>query len=217
MPRTILFIDNWPEFHPRGFFQDRFHEIPVCAEANGCAVTVVHHSAVDPEEWIAKPPGAILLSGSRLNIVDEPSEDPINGAPLVRFAAVTELLARLPSVPTLGICFGHQYLAKAAGGTLAKMATARDEPDFEIAFAERHPLLDGLPERPRFVESHGWRVERPGADFRTIATSPDGVEMVVHRTLPRIGVQFHPEYYPRQSPETRHGRRFLENWLRSLT
>ncbi len=214
--RHVLFIDNWPEVQARGVFHDRFKEVPVCAEANGCTVTVLHHSQVDAAEWLRDPPLAILLSGSRSNIVDESAEDPVDGVPLSRYAAVSDLLARLPRIPTLGICFGHQYLAKSMGGTLRKMPERRGDDDFEIAFSEPHPLLDGLPARPRFVESHRWRVESPGDGFRIIGTSTDGIEMMVHRDLPRIGVQFHPEYYPRQSAATRHGRRFLDNWFRTL-
>ena len=212
----VLFIDMWPDRHPRGVFRERFADVPVAASASGAVVEVVHHGEIDPGAWSARPPAAIMLSGSKFNLVDDPAEDPVDGTPLSRFQAVTGLLAALPRVPTLGICFGHQYLAKESGGRLAKMAKTRADNDFTIEPNEPHPLLAGLPERPSFVESHGWRVVEPGHGYRVLATSMDGIEMVQHEELPRVGVQFHPEYYRRQDPARQHGRDFLRNWFRSL-
>ncbi len=216
MPPPVLFIDMWPDVLPPGVIRDRFHDVPGCAKDDGLELVVAHHSAVYPAEWISRPPVAIMLSGSKLNLVDDPSEDPVDGTPLSRFQAVTNLLAALPKVPTLGICFGHQYLAKQAGGRLAKMAKTRVDNDFTIEQGEPHALMAGLPERPSFVESHGWRVVEPGFGYRVVATSMDGIEMVQHADLPRVGVQFHPEYYRRQDPTRQHGRAFLSNWFRSL-
>lgn len=217
MPRPILLIDMWPDALAPGEVRDRFRDLPPTAQASGHRIESLHHSRVDPDALAADPPAAVIVSGSATNLVDDPAEDPVHGAPLSRFAAVTALLARLPRTPVLGICFGHQYLAKAAGGRLERMPGGkRNEPHWPIDPAERDPLFAGLPEQPVFVEAHEMRVAAPGEGYRVVATSADGIEMVRHAALPRVGVQFHPEYFARQEASRAHGRRFLDNWLRTL-
>jgi len=215
----ILFIDMWPDVLPEGQLRSRFQDFPPCAQARGRGVLPLHFSRVDPAALLDAPPAAVVISGSRTNLVDDLAEDPADGALIGRFEAVTVLLAGLPAeTPVLGICFGHQYLAKAAGGRLGRMAQEREEDDFPLSDVRPDPLLEGLGTPPRFVERHLWRVDQPGDGYQVVAHSRDGVEMVRHRTLPRVGVQFHPEYFAKQHPPCglADGRIFLDNWLCSL-
>jgi len=215
----ILFIDMWPDVLPEGQLRDRYRDLPPRAQAHGRTVLPLHFSRVVPTAILADRPQAVVISGSRTNLVDALADDPEDGALLTSFAAVTALLAGLPpATPVLGICFGHQYLAKAAGGRLERMAADREEDDFPLSESQPDPLLAGLGSPPRFVERHLWRVAEPGAGYVVVARSSDGVEMVRHRTLPRVGVQFHPEYFAKQRPASGlpDGRIFLDNWLSSL-
>jgi GMP synthase-like glutamine amidotransferase len=216
VPARVLFIDLWPDALAPGEVRDRFRDLPGCAREHGCELAFEHFTRVDAGSLSARAPAAVMLSGSRTNLVDDPADDPRDGAPLAAFAAVTDLLARLPATPVLGICFGHQYLAKAAGGRLELMPAPRDDNDFVVTPREADPLLVGLPPRPAFVESHKWRVAEPGRGYRVVATSSDGVEMVRHESLPRVGVQFHPEYFGRQKTAPAPGRGFLANWFDAL-
>jgi GMP synthase (glutamine-hydrolysing) len=216
VPARILFIDLWPDALAPGEVRDRFRDLPPCAVEHGCELAIEHFTRLDPRAWAARAPAAVMLSGSRTNLVDERSEDPKDGALLGAFAAVTELLERLPATPVLGICFGHQYLAKAAGGRLERMPAERVDNDYEVEATETDPLLAGLPPRARFVENHQWRVARPGRGYRVVATSADGIEMVRHGSLPRVGVQFHPEYFARQQTAPPPGRAVLANFFDGL-
>lgn len=217
---TVLFVDLWPETRDDGYWQERFTAIPPTASEAGLTAMVQHFRQLEAERLSANPPAGIILSGSRYNLLSDPSTDPENGVHLNEFAPLTALLARLPRVPVLGICFGHQYLNLAAGGTLGRVLSPeripieRNDPAWAIDVVEPDALFDGL-SQPRCVESHSWRVDRPAPDYRVVARSPDGVEAMRHTALPRVGVQFHPEYF-RRPGATHHGRRLLLNWFNSL-
>lgn len=93
-------------------------------------------------------------------------------------------------VPILGVCFGHQLLATALGGTV------EDMDDYEIGYREithqESPLFSGIDERFTAFTTHG----------DAVTALPDGAEQIaandygVHgfRVDHAFGVQFHPEY-----------------------
>jgi len=107
------------------------------------------------------------------------------------------LLARLPQVPVLGVCLGHQLLAVLHGGQVApiepahgKIASIRYD-----ASPARTSLLAGLPQGFPATRYHSLAVtSRPGCGFTETAWAEDGTVMAlaVH-DRPRWGVQFHPE------------------------
>jgi GMP synthase (glutamine-hydrolysing) len=214
MPPPLLFIDLWPEDEGPGRWKDRFAAVPPAAQRAGLVPLVEHYTRLDPARLTAAPPAGIILSGSRSNLLDDPAEDPEDGIHLSAFAPVTALLARLPRVPVLGICFGFQYLTVAEGGALSRLPRERKDPSWPIEPLEPDPLFAGLPV-PRCVESHRWRVERPAPGWRVVARSADGIEAARHAALPRVGVQFHPEYH-RNPGATADGERVLMNWLASV-
>jgi GMP synthase-like glutamine amidotransferase len=207
----VLYIDLWPEDDGDGCWKPRFAAIPAAARQLGVGISVLHYRRIDPVRIAADPPAGIMLSGSSSNLVDHPADDPHDGIGIAAFAAVGALLERLPAVPVLGICFGLQYLNVAAGGTLAQLPTTRKEPAWPIEVLEDDPLFAGLT-APRVAENHRWLVERPAPGYQLVARSQDGIEALRHRELPRVGVQFHPEYFTRKGA-TRDGERMLSNWL----
>ncbi|UWG49010.1 GMP synthase - Glutamine amidotransferase domain [Halanaeroarchaeum sp. HSR-CO] len=93
-------------------------------------------------------------------------------------------------LPTLGVCFGHQLVARALGGEVSDMG------EYELGYREiRHdgdPLFDGLDERFTAFTTHSDTVESlpPGASV--VAENDFGVQ--AFRTDLAVGVQFHPEY-----------------------
>jgi len=211
---SLLFVDCWPEVAKDGCWKRRFTAIPRAAKQSGVKANVLHYTRLDLARLTAGPPSGIILSGSRFNLLDDPSRDPRDGIALSAFATLTELLARLPQVHVLGICFGLQYLTVSAGGTLARLAVERRDPAWAIEPLVPDPLFAGLSSL-HCVENHCWRIDRPAPHWQVVARSRDGIEALRHDSLPRVGVQFHPEYH-RQPGATTDGQIVLMNWLSGL-
>ncbi len=209
----VVFIDLYPEMARPGVWKKKLAAVPAAIEQAGYQAEVIHYRRLAPSTLIAEPPTAIILSGSTSNLVDDPASDPA-GVHVSDFAALTAALEHLPRVPVLGICFGFQYLTVAGGGSLRRLPVFRSEPAWPIRRVRRDPLfadVRGL----RVVESHHWCVARVAPGYRVVARSTDGIEAARHRRLPRVGVQFHPEYYRRPGATT-DGQRILANWLAGL-
>ncbi len=83
--------------------------------------------------------------------------------------------------PILGICHGHQMIARTFGGYCRKM---------EIT---KNPIFIGI-ENPVFLESHYDEVYNLTKNFEVIATNEDcEIQGFQVKGLPIWGVQFHPE------------------------
>ncbi|PSK98779.1 para-aminobenzoate synthetase [Murinocardiopsis flavida] len=120
---------------------------------------------------------------------------------------VPRLLAGSP-VPVLGVCLGHQAIAHLAGAPVV----AADTPRHGHLSTVRHTgtgLFADVPPDFTAVRYHSLCVREPlPEDLRATAWAEDGVVMALeHRTLPRWGVQFHPE-----SVAGEHGRTLVANF-----
>lgn len=94
-------------------------------------------------------------------------------------------------LPGLGVCFGHQLLAKIGGGCVEGMS------EYEIGYRSvRHDssnhLLAGLPNPVTVFTTHSDRVTVPPPDAHVFARNDYGIQGF--RRGRTFGLQFHPEY-----------------------
>ncbi|MEF8781041.1 MAG: type 1 glutamine amidotransferase [Haloferacaceae archaeon] len=94
-------------------------------------------------------------------------------------------------VPSLGICWGHQFVAQALGGRIVDMG------EYELGYRNvvrvgEDPLFEGIPREFTAFETHSDRVAELPAGAVTLARNDVGVQ--AFRIGSAYGVQFHPEY-----------------------
>jgi len=126
---------------------------------------------------------ACVVTGSRASVYwDEPWIADLE-------AWVDEAIDR--GLPFLGVCFGHQLLANAMGGTVAPMD------DYEIGYRTvehdgANPLLDGVDESFTVFTTHSDHVAEIPPGATQFAENDYGVHGF--RKGDVFAVQFHPEY-----------------------
>ena len=185
----ILLIDNYDSFTYN--LAHLFGEL-------GAEVLVRRNDAIGPDE-------AKQLEPSHLVISPGPGRPAATGACL-------EIVRRLsPTVPTLGVCLGHQVIVEAFGGEVGQArrlvhgkASAIDHDGLG--------LFRGLPESFEAGRYHSLAATAVPDCLEVSATCSEGEVMAVrHRELPVDGVQFHPE-----SVLTPDGSELAKNFLERL-
>ncbi len=109
----------------------------------------------------------------------------------------TEVVRRFGSTtPILGVCLGHQCIGAAFGGDIVR-ARYPMHGKTSLVTHEGSSVFAGLPSPLRVARYHSLIIDPATVPttLRVLARSlDDGAIMAVeHRTLPIIGVQFHPE------------------------
>ncbi len=113
-----------------------------------------------------------------------------------------------PTVPTLGVCLGHQAIAVAFGGRVGRAPEPRHGKTSDITHDGRG-VFTGLSNPFVATRYHSLAsIELPDA-LQVTARSEDGVvQGIRHVEYPITGVQFHPE-----SVMTTEGMALLKNFL----
>jgi carbamoyl-phosphate synthase small subunit len=160
----------------------------------GCRITVVPASTAAAAVIAMQPDGVFLSNG------------PGDPASMNReVEQIKELVSS--SVPTFGICFGHQLLGRAFGGTT-----------FKLVFGHRggnQPVKDMLQGGVEITShNHGFAVKADSLPVEVEIThlnlNDRCVEGMRHKTLPIISVQYHPEAAPGPHDAAHHFTRFIE-------
>jgi len=103
------------------------------------------------------------------------------------------------AVPTLGVCYGMQLMAKALGSDV-RPADRREYGHASVTLENQSTLFEGVGPKLRVWASHGDRIEAPPEGFRLTASSDAApVAAFEDRSSGNYGVQFHPEVAHTQS------------------
>jgi GMP synthase (glutamine-hydrolysing) len=155
----------------------------------------VPHS-ITAEEVAAKNPVAIILSGGPSSVYAE-------GAPDFD----TSIFGL--KIPTLGICYGFQVMAKALGGTVAETGQREYGATDATLTGDGGVLLEGTPAEQNVWMSHGDSVAEAPAGFEVLATTAvTPVAAFGNAEACFYGVQWHPEV-----KHSDHGQTIIENFL----
>jgi carbamoyl-phosphate synthase small subunit len=163
--------------------------------AAGASVRVFPH-ATGAEELLAHAPNGVVVSNGPGDPAALPDET----------RTVSDLLGR---VPLLGICLGHQLLARAAGYET-----------FKLRFGHRganHPVLEAESGRVLVTaQNHGFAVRDRAKDTDRVVTHLSLYDGTVEGlTIPDArarSVQFHPE----AGPGPHDARPLIEDWVEEL-
>ena len=191
----VLAVNNYP-------CRERFMRLEECLKGNGAAVTSIDWGEASASRFDSFD-GAVL-SGSP----DMMSDNSV----FSKYRNVVDALLE-SRVPVLGVCFGHQMLARAFGAEVVKDGRHVLEMVRTTVLAE-DALFSGLPKSLMLLESRHEVVKSVPSAFRLTAESATSeVAAMKHRTRPLYGVQFHPERFTKENPA---GNRVVGNFIGAL-
>ena len=186
----ILVIDNYDSF--------TFNLVQYLGEL-GAELVVKRNDEVSVDDVGRLAPAAIVISPGPC----APAQAGISVETVRRFG---------PSIPTLGVCLGHQAIGEAYGGKIVRARrvmhgkTSRVEHDGTGVFANIQSPME-------VMRYHSLVIEPSSMPASLTVTAraldePTEIHAVKHREHPVWGVQFHPE-----SIMTPDGQQLLKNFL----
>ncbi|HEX2780996.1 MAG TPA: aminodeoxychorismate/anthranilate synthase component II [Gemmatimonadaceae bacterium] len=186
----ILVIDNYDSF--------TYNLVQYLGEL-GANVEVRRNDALAVEDIGDLDPQAIVLSPGPCT----PAEAGITVPTIRRWGA---------TIPTLGVCLGHQAIGEAYGGRVVRARRVMHGKTSLITH-DRSGVFAGLPAPLEVMRYHSLVIEPETLPDSLVPTAhaldaPDEIHAVRHVEHPVYGVQFHPE-----SILTQHGKQMLANFL----
>ena len=185
----ILVIDNFDSF--------TFNLVQLIGKFTK-DVTVKRNNEITVEEVMRLQPAGIVIS-------------PGPGRPENAGITVDVIRKCGSTVPTLGVCLGHQAIGLAFGGSVVHAPSLMHGRTSRISH-NGSPLFEQVGNPFEATRYHSLVVSKENLphELAVIAESDDGVIMgISHRRFPIDGVQFHPE-----SILTDQGELILRNWLK---
>jgi len=173
-------VEN-PEFHVVAIDYGVKRNILRLLASQGCRITVVPATTSAEDIMALKPDGVFLSNGP-----GDPAETGKYAVPVIR-----EMIDK--SVPTFGICLGHQMLGIALGGRTVKMHQGHH--------GANHPVKDLTTGKVEITSmNHGFAVDKeslPGNVEQTHVSLFDGSNCgIALKDKPVFSVQYHPEASP---------------------
>ena len=194
MPR-VLVVNNYPA-------RDRVGALESCVGGNGATVTAVEWGAASASLFDSHD--GVVLSGSPDMMTDAKTKE--------KFSKETEAILE-SKAPVLGVCFGHQLMARAFGAEVVEDRKPVLDMVRTSVLAD-DPLFAGLPKSLMLLESRHEVVKSLPGGFQLLAKSATSeIAAMKSRTRLLYGVQFHPERYTIDHPE---GNKVVGNFVRML-
>lgn len=187
----ILMIDNYDSFT---------YNLVQYLEEIGTPVHVVRNDVMTIAQIEELNPGAIVISPGP----GRPSSAGISMEAIAHFSG---------QLPILGVCLGHQSIARAFGGQIIG-AKSLMHGKTSMVTCDGEGLFNGIKKPFQAMRYHSLAVEQQSLpDCLTVtAQSDDGEIMGIrHKTHPTEGIQFHPE-----SIMTTLGKRLLRNFVKMI-
>ena len=186
--KRVLMIDNYDSF---------VYNLVHYLEDLNCEVVVKRNDQLSLEE--VAPFDKIVLSPGP-GIPDE--------AGLLK-----DIIEKYGSTKSIfGVCLGQQAIGEVYGGTLVNLDEVYHGVATEVKVTKKDVLFEDLPSTFEVGRYHSWVVHNELPDCLE-ATSFDENGQIMslrHKEYDVCGVQYHPE-----SVLTPHGKKILENWLKS--
>ena len=111
--------------------------------------------------------------------------------------------------PILGLCAGHQYIARFFGGE-AGPAEKAEYGKVELKILKKDQIFKGVPEKSTVWVSHNDEVTKLPKNFILLAKSKDcEVQAMRHKNKDFYGMQFHPEV-----EHTEYGEKIFQNFVK---
>lgn len=192
------------------------------ARAGGVPLLIpaLHDTTLVPDV-LAAIDGVLIVGGNDLDprlYGEEPLEthDPVP-EDRTRFDIALARALLDGDLPVLGLCYGCQLLAVAAGGALHQHIPAQvpgaeehfgrypDLPRHSVTITPGSRLHDLYGPRLEVNSAHHQAPREPGDGLVATATAPDGVIEALERPGGRfvVGVQWHPELLPERADQQR--------------
>lgn len=186
----ILLIDNYDSFS--------YNLYQLVGEINP-DIKVIRNDEMIVEEIARLSPDRIILS-------------PGPGRPEDAGIIIETAKTVSRTIPTLGVCLGHQAICAAYGAEITYARQLMHGKQSTVSFSADCPLFRGIPDKAPVARYHSLAADAATMPevLKVTAAADDGEIMAVqHKEYPIYGVQFHPE-----SIMTPDGKRMLENFIK---
>ncbi len=184
----ILLIDNYDSF--------TYNLYQYLCEL-GAEVAVRRNDALTPEDVESLGPTGIVVSPGPCT----PREAGVSNDVILRWG---------PTIPTLGVCLGHQCIGSAFGGVVDRAGEIMHGKT-SMVHHDGKGVFKGLPQPFEAIRYHSLAVYREDLpdSLEVTAWTDNGIIMGLrHKEHPIEGIQFHPE-----SIMTPVGKDLLKNYL----
>jgi anthranilate synthase component 2 len=188
----VLIIDNYDSFV--------YNLAQALGELRG-EIIVFRNDKITVDKAVELEPDRIVIS-------------PGPGSPVNEryFGASSQIISEMgKTIPTLGVCLGHQGIAHIFGARIRRAKTVKHGKTSLISHDEK-TIYEGIQNPFPATRYHSLAVDRESLSSEIIVTAQsqdDGEIMGLrHRSYPIEGIQYHPE-----SILTKVGTKILENFL----